>query len=115
MDAAEYTRLRLTDEKIARIATTHHTWRGEKGAGDYADVLGFCKSARLAENASHEHVPTLGRYIGAEGVVDDGEPFAKKRAGLTAKLETQFAKSVRVERATQTNLKGLAFRNRGKS
>src|SRR5581483_10404226 len=34
----------LTDEEIARIAATYHAWRGEKGAGEYRDVAGFCKS-----------------------------------------------------------------------
>ena len=35
----------LTDEDIVRIADTYHAGRGEDGAGDYADVPGFCKSA----------------------------------------------------------------------
>ena len=35
----------LTDDEIARIAKTYHAWRGEKDAGKYADVPGFCKSA----------------------------------------------------------------------
>ena len=39
----------LTDEDIARIAGTYHAWRGENGAGKYADVPGFCKSATLEE------------------------------------------------------------------
>ena len=28
----------LTDEDIAKIAGTYHAWRGDKGAGEYADV-----------------------------------------------------------------------------
>src|SRR5262245_17127454 len=35
----------LSDDEIARIARTYHAWRGEKDAGKYADVPGFCKSA----------------------------------------------------------------------
>src|SRR3989475_4705174 len=35
----------LTDEDIARIANTYHAWRGEKDAGKYADVPGFCRAA----------------------------------------------------------------------
>jgi hypothetical protein len=42
----------LTDEDIARIAGTYHAWRGEKEAGEYADVPGFCKSATLERCAS---------------------------------------------------------------
>src|ERR687891_2746521 len=33
----------LTDANVARIAGTYHAWRGDKDAGDYADVPGFCK------------------------------------------------------------------------
>jgi type I restriction enzyme M protein len=35
----------LTEEDVARIASAYHAWRGEKDAGKYADVPGFCKSA----------------------------------------------------------------------
>ncbi len=101
------TRRELTDEEIARIATTYHAWRSEKKAGEYADVAGFCKAAKLAEIASHGYVLTPGRYVGAEEVEDDGEPFGEKMARLTAKLEEQFAESARLERAIRANLKGL--------
>ena len=56
----------LTDEDIAKIAGTYHAWRGDKGAGEYEDVPGFCKAATLEEIRSHGHVLTPGRYVGAE-------------------------------------------------
>src|SRR5690606_5141343 len=48
----------LSDEDITRITTTYHAWRGEKDAGEYADVPGFCKSATLEEVRKHGHVLT---------------------------------------------------------
>ena len=39
----------LTDEDVQQIADTYHAWRGDKGAGKYEDVPGFCKSAKLEE------------------------------------------------------------------
>ncbi len=99
----------LTDADISRIAGTYHAWRGEKGAGKYEDIPGFCKSATLDEIRKHGHVLTPGRYVGAEAVEDDGEPFDEKMKRLTATLEGQFAESARLEKAIRKNLKGLGF------
>jgi len=99
----------LTDEEIARIAGTYHAWRGDEGAGVYQDVPGFCKSATTEELAAHGFVLTPGRYVGAEEVEDDGEPFAEKLARLTEKLEEQFAESARLEAAIRDNLRGLGY------
>ena len=68
----------LTDEDIARIADTYHAWRGEEGAGGYADVPGFCKAASLEEVRKHGHVLTPGRYVGAAPQEADDEPFEDK-------------------------------------
>ena len=45
---------------------------------------GFCKAATLDDIRSHGHVLTPGRYVGAEEVEDDGEPFEEKMARLVA-------------------------------
>jgi type I restriction enzyme M protein len=63
----------LTDDDIQKIVSAYHSWRGDKGAGEYEDVAGFCKSATLDEIRSHGHVLTPGSYVGAEEVEDDGE------------------------------------------
>ena len=55
----------LTEEDVTKIASTYHAWRGDKKAGDYEDVAGFCKSATLEEIQSHGHVLTPGRYVGS--------------------------------------------------
>jgi type I restriction enzyme M protein len=99
----------LTDEDIARIAGTYHSWRGDEGADTYQDIPGFCKSATTEEIAAHGFVLTPGRYVGAEEIEDDGEPFAEKMARLTEKLEEQFAESARLEAAIRDNLRGLGY------
>ena len=99
----------LPDDELARIADTYHAWRGEPGAGVYADVPGFCKSATLAEIQSHGYVLTPGRYVGAEETEDDDEPFEEKMQRLTAKLEEQFAESAKLEIAIRENLRRLGL------
>ena len=99
----------LTDEDIGRIANTYHAWRGEKGAGQYADVPGFCKSAPLEEVQKHGHVLTPGRYVGAEPQEDDGEPFEEKMKRLVATLHDQQAEAAKLDAAIAANLKELGF------
>lgn len=99
----------LSDEEIDRIAATYHAWRGEKDAGKYKDVPGFCKSATTKDIESHGFVLTPGRYVGAEAVEDDGEPFDEKMKRLTATLDEQFKESERLEKTIRKNLKGLGF------
>jgi len=99
----------LTDEEIARIAGTYHAWRGDKGAGKYNDVPGFCKSAKTAEIAEHGYVLTPGRYVGAEEVEDDDEPLDEKMKRLTGTLYEQFAESRKLEKAIRSNLEGLGY------
>ena len=72
----------LTDEEIAKIARTYHAWRGDKNAGTYVDVPGFCKAAKLEDIRKHGHLLTPGRYVGAEETEEDGEPFDAKMKRL---------------------------------
>src|SRR5882724_4967300 len=106
---ADRTHRELTDEDIARIAGTYHAWRGEKEAGEYADVPGFCKSAPLEEVRKHGHVLTPGRYVGAEAQEDDGEPFDEKMQRLTATLREQQAEAAKLDAAIAANLKELGY------
>ncbi len=100
----------LAEVEIARIAKTYHAWRGEKDAGKYADIAGFCKSASREEIESHGHVLTPGRYVGAEETEDDDDmPFDERMEQLTAKLKGQFAESAKLEKAILKNLASLGF------
>ena len=62
-----------------------------EGYGEYEDVPGFCKSAKQEEIAAHGFVLTPGRYVGAEDVEDDDEPFDEKMKRLVASWTEQFA------------------------
>jgi len=98
----------LSVDDLARITDTYHNWRGD-GTGTYEDVQGFCKSAKLEEVRSHGHVLTPGRYVGAEEVEDDGEPFEEKMKRLTTQLSEQFKESGRLEAEIRGNLSKLGY------
>ena len=99
----------LTGDEITRIARTYHAWRGEKEAGKYADMPGFCESASLDEIRKHGHVLTPGRYVGAEAEDDDGEPLEEKMARLTARWKEQVADAQTLDSAIEANLKELGY------
>ncbi len=118
----------LTGDDIAKIAGTYHAWRGDGRAGPpgqpksakeaarpavapYQDIPGFCASAKLEDIRAHGHVLTPGRYVGAEDVEDDGEPFDQKMKRLTGKLEEQFTESAKLEMAIRANLKSITDAN----
>jgi type I restriction enzyme M protein len=103
------TRRELTDDEIQKIADTYHAWRGEPGAGEYADVPGFCKSATLEDIRKHGHVLTPGRYVGAAEQEDDGEPFAEKMARLSAQWRAQRDEAAKLDAAIEANLRALGF------
>ena len=105
---ADRTHRDLSDEDIAKIAGTYHHWRGD-GAGQYENIPGFCKKATLEEVRTHGHVLTPGRYVGAEEVEGDGEPFEEKMKRLTAQLDEQFKESARLEAEIRSNLSKLGY------
>ncbi len=96
----------LTDEEVKRIADTYHAWRNGK---EYEDIPGFCKSATLEDIQTHGYVLTPGRYVGAEEVEDDDEPFQEKMQRLTVTLNEQFKESAKLETAIRENLRSLGL------
>lgn len=108
----------FTQDDLNQITETFHNWqtsspdRGQTDEGalsPYQDILGFCKSAELAELQKHDYVLTPGRYVGAADEEDDGEPFAEKMERLTTTLKTQFEESDRLEAEIKKNLAGLGY------
>jgi type I restriction enzyme M protein len=101
----------LTTEDVGKISDCYHAWRGDKDAGKYADVAGFCKSTKTEEIATHGYVLTPGRYVGAEEIEEDSEPFEEKMKRLTATLEKQFTESAKFETIINANLKRLNYKS----
>ena len=99
----------LTEEDIRKIADTYHAWRGDKAAGDYEDISGFCRSATLDDIRHHNHILTPGRYVGAAEVEDDGEPFEEKMASLTAALREQGEQAEKLDQVIWANLEDIGY------
>ncbi len=99
----------LTDEDVAKIAGTYHAWRGDEGAGEYADVPGFCRAGPVDEIRGHGHVLTPGRYVGAADAEEDAEPFDEKMRRLVALLREQQADGARLDAMIAGNLRGLGY------
>ena len=89
-------------------------WRGEpkpewwkkKEHGDWAfsPTPGFAKPATIEEIAKHGHVLTPGRYVGAEDIEEDAEPFAEKYPRLVAEVEECLAEGERLSNVIRAQL-----------
>ncbi|MEA2940510.1 MAG: type restriction enzyme protein [Bradyrhizobium sp.] len=99
----------LSDEDVAKIAGTYHAWRGDKDAGAYADVPGFCKSAIREDIRTHGHMLTPGRYVGAAAAEEEDEAFAEKMRRLAETLQQQQAEAIKLDATIITNLRGLGY------
>jgi len=65
---------------------------------------------KLDEIWKYGHILTPGRYVGAQEVEDNGEPFEGKMKRLTAGFAGQFEKSGGLEVDIRKNLAGLGFK-----
>ncbi len=84
------TQRELDDDDVARIVEPYHSWRGDKGASKFTETPGFCKSTTIEEVAAHEFVLTPGRYVGAEDIEDESEPFEVRARRLYVELQQQL-------------------------
>lgn len=97
----------LTEEDVSNISETYHEWRNIDG--EYEDIKGFCKSAKIEDIREHEYVLTPGRYVGIEDVEDDGIPFDEKMENMTSELAELFAKARHLEEQIRKNLGGIGY------
>ena len=97
----------LSEEDIKKISDTYHNYRNLNG--QYEDIKGFCKAAKLEEVREHEYVLTPGRYVGIKEQEDDGIPFEEKMKALTSELGELFEKSRSLEDEIRKNLGGIGY------
>jgi type I restriction enzyme M protein len=104
------THFTLTTADIDKIAKTYQAWCGEKSAGTYRDVAGFCHSASLESIRKHGHVLTPGRYVGAPDIkTESEEPFQQRLETLVQKYHEQHRESIALDRKVSAALKELGF------
>ena len=105
---ADRTHVELSENEINRIATTYHSWCGEKGFGKYEDTSGFCKSATLGEISANSYVLTPGIYVGS--FLEDNsdqEPFAVEFKRLKKQLISQMSESNELNKKVLNELKRI--------
>lgn len=108
------TRDPLPSSDIGRIVYAYRMWRGEPtptwwnseehGEWVYEDKAGFCKAVKENEIAKHGFVLTPGRYVGAEALEDDDEPFEEKYPRLIAELEALLVEGERLGQIVREQL-----------
>ncbi len=84
------------------VNVSHNLWDNLGAAGWRTRFAVSCPA--FPEN----HLLTPGRYVGAEDVVDDGEPFEEKM-GRLATLQEQMVESARLEKDIEENLKLIGY------
>ena len=97
------------EEDFQKIAGTYHAWRGEKGAGKYQDVPGFCQAASLEEIEKHDFVLTPGRYVGIEDADETTEPFEQRMDRLVGELQQSQLLSRRLDAAILVALRDIDY------
>ena len=101
----------LTD-KVQEILTIirERNWLYEKfGEGEYADVLGLCKKASIAEIEQKGWSLTPGAYVGVAPVEDDGVDFSARMAEIHRELLALQAESNELMQTISKNMKEMGL------
>jgi type I restriction enzyme M protein len=91
----------LSDEEVGRIGSVYRQYRCQAPPDA---VTGFCRVATFDEVREHNYVLTPGRYVGAEDVVNDDEPFDVRFPLLTGTLQEQVARGRELDAEIMTSL-----------
>lgn len=103
------TQIELTEDELKRIVETFHAWRGQSGAGDYADEPGFCASVTLADIKAADFTLSPGRYVGAPEEEEDEVAFEERMAELVERLENEMAENERLARSVREVLARVGY------
>ena len=99
----------LSPKQIEKIAGTYRSFIGEEGYPKYKDEAGYCKAVKIKDIEKNNFVLTPGRYVGAEEIEDDGEPFQDKMKRLTTEYAKLSDESAKLDKEIRKNLKGIGF------
>ena len=102
------TQIELSEDEIERIAGTYHAWRGTTG-GNYANELGFCKSARLEEIECAGFALSPGRYVGAPESEEDEIAFEERMASLADELADEITESLELSGKIKASLAQFGY------
>jgi type I restriction enzyme M protein len=92
------------------VVTPIHAWRSDgEIPGAYADIAGFCCSAKLEEIEKNGFMLTPGRYVGAAEQDVDDEPFDQMMKRLTALLKQQQKDGAKLDQQIDDNLRRLGY------
>jgi type I restriction enzyme M protein len=97
----------FSDDDLKKIAETYHEWRKPKGK--YADIAGYCNSAKLDLIKSHDYVLTPGRYVGANESDDDADQSSESINATLQLLKDNFAISLELQNELTDNLKKIGY------
>ena len=95
----------LSEEEVAKIATTYHAWRL---GNDYEDGAGFCKSVGIEEIRAQRYVLTPGRYVGIEAI-EDAANFGEQFESLKTELIRQLDDSARQDQEIRGMLNEINY------
>ena len=106
---AEYDKMVADKNEEITVAKEAH-WLYEKfGDGVYADVLGLCKVANIAEIEEKGWSLTPGAYVGVAPVEDDGVDFEERMAEIHHELLSLQAESNDLMDTISQNMKEMGL------
>ena len=94
---------------IGRIVRTYHGWRGERGSGEYADIKGFCKAAKLEQIRAANHTLVPGRYVESADRKSGDETFDDRMSRLSGELKSQLAKAAGLDTQIKKSLETIGY------